>query len=486
MTDEKCACVPSSSHLFDDSRPDVTMTKLAYLECPTGISGDMCLGALVHAGVPLEYLREQLDRLEISDEYELRSELVERNHQQATKVHVDLRRSHSHPSHTPESDDGAGHSHHHHHPPVRHLPEIEGLIEAAGLPQRARDWSLAVFRMLARAEGAVHGIAPERVHFHEVGATDAIVDVVGTCLGLDWLGIDRLYCSALPTGGGTIRAAHGLLPVPAPAVLKLWEMGEVPIYSNGIDRELVTPTGAAISVTLAESFGTPPPMRLQKVGLGAGSRDLSLPNILRLWIGGSEFGIRNSEFGNKKGRQGDKGARGQGDKGTRGQGDKGEVQGNGAENGELETIALLETQIDDVSPQAIGYAFEALFEAGALDVFSQPIGMKKCRPGVLLSVVCHPDRVAACEATMFRETTTLGIRRSLQQRSILAREMQVVETPYGSVRVKVATYKDGSIANVQPEYEDCKKLGRQHYAGWRKIHRLALQYWYNCNTNFGE
>ena len=472
MTDEKCACVPSSSHLFDDSRPDVTMTKLAYLECPTGISGDMCLGALVHAGVPLEYLREQLDRLEISDEYELRSELVERNHQQATKVHVDLRRSHSHPSHPPEPDDGAGHSHHHHHPPVRHLPEIEGLIEAAGLPQRARDWSLAVFRMLARAEGAVHGIAPERVHFHEVGATDAIVDVVGTCLGLDWLGIDRLYCSALPTGGGTIRAAHGLLPVPAPAVLKLWEMGEVPIYSNGIDRELVTPTGAAISVTLAEFFGAPPPMRLQKVGLGAGSRDLVLPNILRLWIGDS-MGERGDA---ERGRWGDKGE----------EGDKEEVHSHHHGDGELETIALLETQIDDVSPQAIGYAFEALFEAGALDVFSQPIGMKKCRPGVLLSVVCHRDRVAACEATMFRETTTLGIRRSLQQRSILAREIQAVETPYGSVRVKVATYKDGSIANVQPEYEDCKKLGRWHSAGWREIHRIALQYWYNSNTNFRE
>ena len=246
------------------------MTKLAYLECPTGVAGDMCLGALVHAGVPLEYLIDRLDGLNISQEYRLRAELVERNHQQATKVHVDLTPAHSHPSNPPETGDRQGDLHHHHHPPVRHLPDIEELIEAAGLPQRARDWSLAVFRMLARAEGAVHGIAPERVHFHEVGATDAIVDVVGTCLGLDWLGIDRLYCSALPTGGGTIRAAHGLLPVPAPAVLKLWELGEVPIYSNGIDRELVTPTGAAIAVTLARSFGAPPPMRLQKVGLGAG------------------------------------------------------------------------------------------------------------------------------------------------------------------------------------------------------------------------
>ncbi|MDY6936358.1 MAG: nickel pincer cofactor biosynthesis protein LarC [Cyanobacteriota bacterium] len=451
------------------------MTKLAYLECPTGIAGDMCLGALVHSGVPLEYLVEQLDRLKISREYRLRSELVARNQQQATKVYVDLIADGSdNDSASDESADAAHershhHHHHHHHPAVRHLPDIEALIKGADLPDRARDWSLAVFRTLARAEGAVHGIAPEKVHFHEVGATDAIVDVVGTCLGLDYLGIDRLYCSALPTGGGTIRAAHGLLPVPAPAVLKLWEMREVPIYSNGIDRELVTPTGAAIAVTLAKSFGAPPPMRLKKVGLGAGSRDFALPNILRLWIG---------EDGEKKDGRGDAEMGGRGDEEEKGQG---ETHSHRTEDTEIETIALLETQIDDASPQAIGYTFDALFEVGALDVFAQPIGMKKCRPGVLLSVVCHRDRVAACEAVMFRETTTLGIRRSFQERSILAREVQTVSIPYGEVRVKVASYRNGAIANVHPEYEDCAQLAKQNNASWQEIHRLTLQSWHDIN-----
>lgn len=266
------------------------MTKIAYLECPTGIAGDMCLGALVDLGVPLDYLADQLSRLGIAHEYRLRSETVHRNTQRATKVHVELQVNsgaipaygpeptrppqatshtavHSHDSeHSHLQDDFPHHHHmkppshtHHSHPsvpdqprplaPIRHLPEIERLILAAQLPHRAEQWSLAVFRQLAVAEGAVHGVPPEQVHFHEVGATDAIVDIVGTCLGLDYLGIEHLYCSALPTGGGTIRAAHGRLPVPSPAVLQLWQMRQVPIYSNGIEMELVTPTGAAIVTT---------------------------------------------------------------------------------------------------------------------------------------------------------------------------------------------------------------------------------------------
>ena len=255
------------------------MTKLAYLECPTGIAGDMCLGALVSAGVPLEYLIEQLKKLGIEQEYQLNAQSLHRNGQLATKVHVDVLTEPHHHDH---------HSHHH----GRHLPDIERLIAQAELPPRAEAWSLAVFRQLAVAEGAVHGISPEKVHFHEVGAVDAIVDIVGTCLGLDWLGIESnsaglplLYCSALPTGGGTVRAAHGQMAVPVPAVLKLWEMRGTPVYSNGIERELVTPTGAAIATTLAQNFGSPPAMTIERVGLGAGSRDLPISNILRLWLG---------------------------------------------------------------------------------------------------------------------------------------------------------------------------------------------------------
>ncbi|MBW4687123.1 MAG: nickel pincer cofactor biosynthesis protein LarC [Komarekiella atlantica HA4396-MV6] len=420
------------------------MNKIAYLQCPTGISGDMCLGALVSLGVPVEYLVEKINGLGIEQEYHLRAELVQRNGQEATKVHVDLAHHHDH-------------DHEHSHQHGRHLPEIERMIFKAGLPSRVEAWSLAVFRQLAVAEGAVHGIAPEKVHFHEVGAVDAIADIVGTCLGLDWLGIESnnqglplLYCSAFPTGGGTVWAAHGQMAVPVPAVLKLWEMRGCPVYSNGIERELVTPTGAAIATTLARDFGAPPAIAIKQVGLGAGSLNLPIPNILRLWLGEStslESNVTDSE----------------------------------ATSPTLETISVLETQIDDLNPQAIGYVFEALFTAGAVDVFTQPIGMKKSRPGILLTVICHPENLVSCETVLFCETTTLGIRRTTGQRAILQREIQQVETKYGKVRVKVAwrgQSQDKQITNVQPEYEDCAELARKHNIPWREIQRLALHSWY--------
>ncbi|ACC79449.1 nickel pincer cofactor biosynthesis protein LarC [Nostoc punctiforme] len=428
------------------------MNKIAYLQCPAGISGDMCLGALVSLGVPVEYLIEKLNGLGIEQEYQLRAELVQRNGQQATKVHVDLVHDRHHHDH---------HGHEHSHDRTRHLPEIEQMILKAGLPSQAEAWSLAVFRQLAVAEGAVHGISPEKVHFHEVGAIDAIVDIVGTCLGLDWLGIESndegwplLYCSAFPTGGGTVRAAHGQMAVPVPAVLKLWEMRGCPVYSNGIDRELVTPTGAAIATTLARDFGSPPAIAIKQVGLGAGTINLPIPNILRLWLG--ESASLQSNFSNCE-----------------------DTSSN------LETISVLETQIDDLNPQAIGYVFEALFAAGAVDVFTQAIAMKKSRPGILLTVICHPENLLSCEAVIFRETTTLGIRRTTQQRAILQREIQQVEIEYGKVRVKVAWKGQSSekvIANVQPEYEDCAELARKHNIPWREIQRLALQNWYLVNN----
>jgi uncharacterized protein (TIGR00299 family) protein len=431
------------------------MNKIAYLQCPTGISGDMCLGALVSLGVPVEYLVEKLNGLGIEAEYRLRAELVHRQGQQATKVDVDLV-SHHHHHHSHNE-----HDHHH----TRHLPEIEEMILKGNLPVRAEAWSLAVFRQLAVAEGAVHGIAPEKVHFHEVGAVDAIVDIVGTCLGLDWLGIDSdtsgqrsyrqglplLYCSAFPTGGGTVNAAHGRMAVPVPAVLKLWEMRGCPVYNNGIDRELVTPTGAAIATTLVQDFGSPPPMTIKQIGLGAGSLDLPISNILRLWYGENEsLQTDNSDLG--------------------------EYSPN------LETITVLETQIDDLNPQVFGYVFEALFAAGAVDVFTQPIGMKKSRTGILLTVICHPEKLASCEDVLFRETSTLGIRRTTQKRSFLQREMQKVETVYGTISVKVAWTGKATekvITNVQPEYEDCAELARQNNIPWREIHRLALESWHN-------
>ncbi len=481
--------------------------KIAYLECQTGIAGDMCLGALVDAGVPLEYLRTQLDRLGIESEYQLRAEKVHHNGQIATKVHVDLtaiHSSHAHPHpHHPTPASGVArldHSHHHHdhphphdrahphppapanslvrelghphHPPApppardaapspdrhddlhhhhydtpqRNLPQIENLINGANLPTRAAQWSLDVFRKLAIAEGAVHGIDPAEVHFHEVGAVDAIVDIVGTCLGLDYLKIDRIYCSALPTGGGTVRAAHGILPVPVPAVLKLLAVRQVPVYSNGIDRELVTPTGAALAVTLATEFGAVPPMQLAQIGLGAGTIELPIPNILRLWLGTASDPVAQSHV-------------------------RAEC---------LETIEVLSTQIDDMNPQAIGYIFDRLFQAGAVDVFTQPVGMKKSRPGILLTVICPLDRSLDCEQIIFKQTSTIGIRRERQTRSILPREIEIVTTMYGDVRVKIARNNlvgTNEVVNVQPEYEDCIELAESNRVSWKDVYRSVLTNW---------
>lgn len=307
------------------------MNKIAYFECPTGIAGDMCLGALVHAGVPLDYLIEKLSLLGISTEYQLRTELVHRNTQQATKFHVDLIADLPKKAENPGADSTLDPSetesptfdrsqHHHHtdehshgdendteteHTSHRHLPQIEQIIVSAKLPPRVEAWSLGVFRKLAEAEGAVHGISPEEVYFHEVGATDALVDIIGTCLGLDWLNIDQFYFSPMPTGGGTVKAAHGILAVPTPAVMRLWETHQVPVYSNGIDRELCTPTGTAIACTLAEGFGPPPSMQLHAIGLGAGSRMLPIPNILRLWIGEKSTSPYPLQGGKIRGKEGE-------------------------------------------------------------------------------------------------------------------------------------------------------------------------------------
>ncbi len=410
---------------------------------------------------------------------QLRVESVLRNGQAATKLYVDIpgdlepsrikaeevTHHHAHHGHAHLHPDAHNHEHgpdpashehssHEHSAPCRPWTQISDLIRQAKLPARAKAWSLATFENLAIAEAAVHGVDLQDVHFHEVGATDAIVDIVGTCLGLDWLAIDAIHCSALPAGGGTVMTDHGRLPVPTPAVLKLWERYPVPIYNNGIEREMVTPTGAALMVTLATQFGAVPAMQVQTVGLGAGNRNFAIPNILRLWIGEASS---TQEPNPQKLKQ---------------------------EIAPQETIAVLETQIDDLSPQAFAYTLEELLSAGALDVFTQAIGMKKSRSGILLTVLCPPELISTCEQIMFRETTTLGIRRSLQTRTVLNRLIQTVETPYGQVRIKLAG--SGTLpeqaTQIQPEYEDCATLARQYQVAWREIHRLALQSWHKGST----
>ncbi|GAB4139337.1 MAG: nickel pincer cofactor biosynthesis protein LarC [Cyanobacteria bacterium J069] len=364
------------------------------------------------------------------------------------------------------------------------------MIIAAGLPPKAEAWSLAVFRQLAIAESAVHGIPLESVHFHEVGATDAIVDIVGTCLGLDWLGVEQLYCSAMPTGGGTIWAAHGRLPVPAPAVLKLWEMRQVPIYSNGIERELVTPTGAAIATTLAADFGPPPAMTLTCVGLGAGGRELPIPNILRLWIGETVANWSTHRSANSLAVVGQRHAQAVSavtpisatplpnpslpDPQTSGAVSVPQP----AQPATEAQVIVLETQIDDANPQAIAYTLEALLAAGALDVFMQPVTMKKSRLGTLITVICSTALAEDCRAILFRETTTLGIRESVQQRTILDREFHSIPTDYGLVTIKLGKNPlTGELLNVQPEYEDCARIARDRQVAWTAVHQAALDAW---------
>ncbi len=443
------------------------MAKLAYLDCPTGIAGDMFLGALVDAGVPIDYLSQHLERLGIKGEFGLRLEPIHHNGQLAQKLHVDLLgHDHGH-SHDHGHDD-------HDHTHTRCLPDIEAMILAAGLPDRAAEWSLAVFRQLAIAEGAVHGIAPEEVWFHEVGAVDAIVDIVGTCLGLDYLQIDQLYCSALPTGGGTVWAAHGRLPVPVPAVLKLWEMRQVPVFSNGIDRELVTPTGAAIVTAIATAFGPAPMMTIQKTGLGAGTIALPIPNIARLWIGEGEGQpvAHSHEHSHDHGHSHDHHDHSH----THDHGHAhAEHHHHETTTGSQQEIVVLETQIDDLNPQAIGYVCDRLLDV-ALDVFTQPIGMKKSRPGVLLTVVCLPEQVEVCERLIFEETTTLGIRRSVQQRTALGRAFDHVQTEFGAVHIKVARLGD-RVVNAQPEYEDVRAIAIAEGLPWREVHQRAIFLW---------
>ncbi|MEM9265446.1 MAG: nickel pincer cofactor biosynthesis protein LarC [Cyanobacteria bacterium P01_F01_bin.13] len=430
------------------------MEKIAYFDCPTGIAGNMCLGAILSAGMPLEDLLSQLRELGLEDEYEFTVAKVRRQEQAATAVTINLQ-------------DEATYEH-------RHLPEIERLIRQGKLPTKVVEWSLAIFQELAAAEASVHGIPVDKVHFHEVGATDALIDVVGTCLGLNWLGIDRVVCSPLPVGGGTVKAAHGRLPVPAPAVLELFKRSQVPVYSNGIDKELVTPTGAAIATTLSQNFGPPPAMTLQQVGLGAGSHELPIPNILRLWIGTvpqssltvrasrQHLGHQHSEHSHLEHSHSD--------------------HSHGApqkqpqtSQGYPESIVELQTQLDDLTPQAIGYLYDGLFQAGALDVFTQAIGMKKNRPGILLTVICGLSNVETCQTVIFSETTTLGIRRTLQHRQTLYRAWQTVTTVYGPVQIKAGlATPHGPVLNLQPEYETCAQLARDNGIGWKRVQWEAI------------
>jgi hypothetical protein len=402
--------------------------KIAYFDCFSGISGDMTLGALVDAGCDLAEMESHLRRLPVAG-WKISAEKVVRRGFRATQVKV-------------ESTDTQRH---------RSLSAILELIERAGLPLRIAERAARIFQRLGEAEALVHGLPIENVHFHEVGAVDAIVDIVGAAAGFEQLGIEEFFCSALNVGGGRVDTQHGNLPVPAPATAEL--LRGAPTYSNGIERELVTPTGAAIVATVVSKFGPQPGMTVAAIGLGAGGAQLpEQPNVLRLFVG--EAAERGSDA-------------------TWNGATWNSAIGNGATHGDVlpsdvllsdsthgEDIVVLEANLDDMNPQVYGYFAERALEAGALDVFSIAVQMKKNRPGQLVTVLCKPADREKLSEMLFRETTTLGVRQSSVQRRTLQRECVVVETSYGPIRMKIARLK-GQILNAAPEYQDCRKAAEE-------------------------
>ena len=376
-------------------------SRIAYFDCFSGISGDMVLGALVDAGAELREIESGLRGLGLEN-WSISAEKVQRGAIFATHVKVK-----------------SGEEHHH-----RGLSVILKRIEEAHLAPRAAARATKIFERLAEAEAKVHNIEVEKVHFHEVGAVDSIVDIVGSAIGFELLGIDEFACSRFDVGGGQVKTAHGVLPVPAPATAEL--LRGAPTYSSGIERELVTPTGAAIATTLATRYEEIPPMTLRAIGYGAGSADLKeKANVMRLLIGDSAA-ASESEVGGRWDSP----------------------------------VTVIETNLDDMSPQIYGYFAERALAAGALDVFSTPVQMKKNRPGQLVTLLSEPENVTRLIDLIFSETTTIGVRTYDVRRKTLNREFVPVETPLGSVRMKVSRM-NGTILNATPEYEDCQRIAAE-------------------------
>jgi hypothetical protein len=412
--------------------------RIGYLECFSGISGDMLLGAQVDAGVPFALLEETTAALNVGARLEVRR--VSRGGLAGTKVDVITPESPQNPgapgleSETGDTSNLERPVHREHtHAPHRHLAAILKIIGSAALPEAVKKRACRAFQLLGEAEAAIHSIPIEKVHFHEVGAVDTIVDIVCAAAGAEALGVDRWLCSPLNVGSGTVVCQHGTLPVPAPATLAL--LGDAPVYAAGPPMERVTPTGAALLRMLEVEYAPLPAMRIHKAGYGAGGRETpGQPNLLRLLIG--------------------------------------EVETSSAAS---EPIAVIETVIDDSSPQVLAYASDLLLDAGAWDVYRAAVQMKKGRTGALLTVLCRPDLVPALRDILFRETTTIGLRWRLENKESLAREFLEVETGLGPVRIKIARWPSGKIANAAPEYEDCRVLATLHSVPLKTVMREAMR-----------
>ncbi|HZG66711.1 MAG TPA: nickel pincer cofactor biosynthesis protein LarC [Herpetosiphonaceae bacterium] len=387
------------------------MPQVAFWDCFSGISGDMALGALIDAGLDLDLLRAELRKLQVPD-WEIVATRDVRYGIAGTQVKVLTRPQTTH----------------------RHLSDIHDILDRSALDDAIRKRALAVFGRLAAAEGLVHGMAPDEVHFHEVGALDAIVDVVGVVAGLQLLGVEAVYASPLPLGSGWIEAAHGRIPVPGPAVVALLGAVGAPVLEDATPFELVTPTGAALLAELA-TFRRPA-MRLGRAGYGFGSRDTGRLNAVRLWLGQVEVGRETPD------------------------------------PTALERVVLLETNLDDQPGEQLAYAAEQLMAAGALDVWWQPIGMKKGRAAILLSILLRPEHEARMTTLLFRETSSLGIRRQSVERWVCERESRAVTTTWGEIRVKIKIWQ-GTVLGAAPEYEDCARAAREHDVPLQAVYRAA-------------
>jgi uncharacterized protein (TIGR00299 family) protein len=440
------------------------VSRVLYFDCFSGISGDMALGALLDAGLPLEDLKRALGSLALGDAH-VHATRVLRTGVSATKFSVHEHahdHAHGHHDHVRDHDHAHVHPHvggeaskhvgseasqhptgsHAHSHSHRSLPEIFKLIDGSALSASARDRAKAMFQRLGEAEAAIHQMPVEKVHLHEVGALDSIIDIVGIVFAMEWAGADRIVCSPLNVGGGMVHSAHGVFPVPAPATVKL--LGDAPVYSGTVQKELVTPTGALIATTYASSFGPIPAMSVERVGYGAGDRDDPVtPNVLRVLIG----------------RETD-------------EQDAAQPLRADSAVGEAERVTVVECEIDDMNPQIFGAVMDQLYAAGALEVFYIPVQMKKNRPGTLLTVVARPEQRGAMSDVIFRETTTIGLRHYDVDRECLERKTITVETPLGPVRFKVAS-RSGRVMNASPEFEDCAKLAAANNLPIKEVQAIA-------------
>jgi len=426
---------------------DALPMRIAYLDCFSGISGDMFLGALVDAGVSPNLLEDTVAALDVGARLQISR--VTRGGISAAKVDVYVQGEKDLPREVFWDQQPQNRAHgHSHEPSQRHgrsMTEIRAIIEKAAISSTAKVTAIRIFEALGEAEAETHETSIEQVHFHEVGAVDALVDIVCASAGAESLAVQEWICSPLNVGGGTVKCAHGTLPVPAPATLKL--LRDAPVYSSGPQVELVTPTGAAIVKTLCSRFESFPLMKIEKSGYGAGTRDFpEHPNLLRIIIGEA---VPSDEVTTSR-------------------------------NSTTDTITVLEANLDDLSPQVLAYAMERLLAEGALDVFSLPVQMKKSRSGALLTVLAKMEDANRLTKLIFAETTTLGVRRREEQRQTLSRRWQTVDTTWGPVRIKIANM-NGTVSNYAPEYEDCRALAEAHHVPLKQVIQEAVQAYASVN-----